>query len=271
MSYEMRPVRSIRPVAPYVGGKKILARTLAERIAAIPHATYCEPFVGMGGVFLRRAERAGTEAINDRSRDVATLFRVVQRHYQAFLDMMRWQLASRAEFERLRGQDPETLTDLERAARFLYLQRNAFGGKVDGRSFGIATGQPARFDMRRLGPQLEALHERLSGVWIECLPWAEFLRRWDRPATLFYLDPPYHGCEDDYGRGLFGRGEFAALAAALRCLRGRFILTLNDVPETRELFGWASIEPVELTYFLPGRGGQAGARELIITGPERVS
>ena len=161
----------------------MLAKTLAERIAAIPHTTNAEPFVGMGGVFLRREVAVRVEVINDASRDVITLFRVLQRHYQAFTDMLRWQMASRSEFERLLQIDPDTLTDLERAARFLYLQKLAFGGKVVGRSFGMATDQPSRFDVRKLGPLLEACHERLAGVWIECLPWQHFIERWDRPAT----------------------------------------------------------------------------------------
>lgn len=268
MKERFRPVRSIRPIAGYVGGKKVLARTLADRIATVPHDVYAEPFVGMGGVFLRREIAPKVEAINDLSRDVATTFRILQRHYQAFMDMMRWQLASRAEFDRLRSQDPDTLTDLERAARFLVLQRLAFGGKVEGRSFGVATTQPARLDVRKLGPLLEAVHERLAGVWIECLPWRTFLERWDRPETLFYLDPPYWGAEHYYGRDAFQRSDFEVLAEALKGLRGRFILSLNDVPEVRELFGWASIEPVELTYFLPAKGGKAGSRELIISGGE---
>lgn len=90
----------------------------------------------MGGVFLRRPNRARVEVINDWSRDVATFFRVLQRHYVAFLEMMKFQLTTRSEFERLSKTDPDTLTDLERAARFLYLQRVAYGGKVDGRTSG---------------------------------------------------------------------------------------------------------------------------------------
>ncbi len=84
-----------RPVAPYIGGKRNLARRLADRIEAIPHDLYAEPFVGMGGVFLARRRAAPIEVINDISTDVATLFRILQRHYQAFLDMLRWQLTSR--------------------------------------------------------------------------------------------------------------------------------------------------------------------------------
>ncbi len=55
----------------------------------------------MGGVSLRRPSRPKVEAINDASQDVATFFRVLQRHYQAFLDMLKWQVTSRAEFARL--------------------------------------------------------------------------------------------------------------------------------------------------------------------------
>lgn len=265
----MNEVRPISPVAGYIGGKKQLARTLVERIGAIEHTTYAEAFVGMGGVFLRRPEKPKAEVINDASRDVATFFRVLQRHYQAFLDMLRWQLSSRAEFERLNAQDPDTLTDLERAARFLYLQKLSFGGKVAGRSFGIDTKAPARFDITRLQPLLEAVHDRLAGVWIECLPWQEFITRWDRPGTLFYLDPPYWGTEHFYGRGLFGRGQFEQLSTTLQSLQGRFILSLNDVPEVRELFAWASIETVELSYQAGGGAKTRRVRELVISSHHR--
>jgi DNA adenine methylase len=132
------PATPVKPAAPYVGGKRRLAARIIERIAAVPHDCYVEPFVGMGGVFLRRPFRAKVEVINDISRDVATLFRVLQRHFEAFMDMLKWQVTSRAEFERLKAAEAETLTDLERAARFLYLQRTAFGGKVAGRNFGVS-------------------------------------------------------------------------------------------------------------------------------------
>jgi DNA adenine methylase len=126
----MSAIAPIRPPAPYIGGKRMLAKRLVERINAVPHTLYAEPFVGMGGIFFRRDQRPKCEVINDWSDDVATFFRILQRHYVPFMDMLRWQITSRAGFDRLRRQDPSTLTDLERAARFLYLQRLAFGGKV---------------------------------------------------------------------------------------------------------------------------------------------
>lgn len=260
-----RRVRPISPVAGYVGGKKQLAARVIERLGRFPHRVYAEPFVGMGGVFFRRPSAPKVEAINDRSRDVATFFRILQRHFQPFMDMLKWQVASRAEFERLLETPPDTLTDLERAARFLYLQKLSFGGKVAGRSFGIDTHAPARFNTQRLVPLLEAAHERLGGVTIECLTWQDFLAKWDRPETLFFCDPPYWGSEHYYGREMFSRDEFTALAKALKGLRGRFVLTLNDVPEVRALFKWARIESEELSYSVAGGDKAKAVREVIIT------
>lgn len=261
------PAAAAEPVAPYLGGKRNLARRIVERLAAIPHTTYVEPFVGMGGVFLRRPLRAQAEVINDISQDVANLFRVLQRHYVPLMDMLRWQVTSRAEFERLAAAAPDTLADLERAVRFLYLQRTAFGGKVTGRTFGVSVASPARFDVTKLAPLLEAVHERLAGVVIERLPWRELLARYDRPGTLFYLDPPYWGSEIDYGRGVFAREDFAALAEALAPLEGHFLLSLNDVPEVRALFRRFAIEPVTTSYGIAtaGGGGRTGMRELLIS------
>lgn len=259
------PVRPVKPAAPYIGGKKALAARLVAMIEAIPHLTYAEPFVGMGGVFLRRRTRPKAEVVNDYSRDVATFYRVLQRHYVPFVEMLRWQFSGRAEFDRLVAVDPSTLTDLERSARFLYLQRSAYGGKVHGRNFGVSHHRPARFDVTRLGPILEELHDRLSGVTIECLPWRAFLDRYDTPETLFYLDPPYYGSEGDYGPALFGRAEFEEMAERLAAIEGRFILSLNDHPEVRRIFARFEIHAAATHYGLAGRGAQP-AREVIITG-----
>lgn len=261
-------VNSVRPVAPYIGGKRNLARRLVAIIDATDHSAYAEPFVGMGGVFLRRTRRPKCEVINDISEDVTTFFRILERHYVAFMDMLRFQLTTRAGFERLMRTDPSTLTDLERAARFLYLQRTAFGGKVATRNFGVNPSGPARFDVTKLGPLLEDLHERLASVVIERLPFDAFIARYDRPGTLFYLDPPYWGCEGDYGAGAFGREDFARLAGRLAGVAGKFLLSINDTPPVRETFAAFNMVEVETTYTVSGKAQRAG--ELIISNFELV-
>lgn len=268
--YQLSPVAPVRPAAGYIGGKRNLAKRVCALIEATPHSGYYEPFVGMGGIFLRRRSRPTAEAINDISGDVATFFRVLQEHHVYFLDMLRWRVASRAEFDRLLAIPVDRLTDLQRAMRFLYLQRLAFGGKVAGRNFGVSPTTASRFDVTRLEPMLADIHERLAGVVIERLPYADFIRRYDHPGALFYLDPPYVGCEADYGEGVFAADDFVRLAAQLEGLRGRFVLSINDTAEMRDVFGAFVIQPVEVSYQIAAaaRGRAQRAVELIVTSRE---
>lgn len=266
---EMFQFSSVRPVSPpagYLGGKRQLAKRLSSIIEQIPHQLYAEVFVGMGGVFFRRELVPRAEVINDRSGDITTLFRILQRHYPQFLEVMKFQLTSRREFERLVQTDPSTLTDLERAARFLYLQRLAFGSKVTGRNFGVDTTGGARFNLTQIAPVLEAVHDRLSGVVIENLDWRDMLDRYDRPGTLFYLDPPYYGNESDYGAGVFARSDFTEMADKLSVLKGRFVLSLNDRPEVREVFARFCIIDVGLTYTIASAGAKSVGEVIIVDG-----
>ncbi len=160
------------------------------------------------------------------------------------------------------------MTDLERAARFLYLQRTSFGGKVSGRNFGVAKDRPGRFNLTTLEPMLEDLHSRLSGVVIECLDFGDFIRRYDSPKTFFYLDPPYWGCENDYGKSVFERADFQRIADLMSGIKGRFLMSINDVPEIREVFAGFAIEEVATTYTIGKANDARGARaELLIQTP----
>lgn len=259
---------AVRPAAPYQGGKRNLSKRLCALIDADQHRTYVEPFVGMGGVFLKRTRRVPVEVINDISGDVANLYRVLQEHYPYFIDHLKWRVTSRAEFDRLRAMPADRLTDLNRAARFLYLQRLSFGGKIEQRSFGVDRRTPGRFDVTKLEPMLADLHERLAGVVVEQLPYGELIRRYDGPDVLFYLDPPYVGGEDDYGPGVFDQADFDRLSEQLAAIAGRFILSINDHPIARAAFARFAIEEVETTYTIQTASAGAGKRvtELIVQG-----
>lgn len=257
-------VRPVDPVAPWLGGKSRLADTIIPWINSVDHVLYAEPFVGMGGIFLRRDKRSKAEVINDYGRDVSNLFRILKYHYVPFVEMIRWNLTTRHDWMVLNKTPPDTLTDLQRAARFLYLLKTSFGGKVTGQSFGVDTTGSGRFDVTQIVPALEDLHSRLTGVTIECLNYDVFIERYDRPHALFYIDPPYYGCEDDYGKGIFARADFGRLAGLLSALKGRFILSLNDQSEVRRIFGSFQIYEVSTTYTIQKGDNAKDVTELLI-------
>ncbi|KTT72602.1 DNA adenine methylase [Sphingomonas endophytica] len=258
-----------KPPAPYLGGKRNLARRLCALIEATPHRAYIEPFIGMGGVFLRRSTPAPVEVINDFSGDVANLFRVIRRHYEPFVDELRWLIAGREEFERQRALDPRLLTDIERAVRFLYLQRLAFGGKVAGRTFGVRRDQDSRFHLARLRADLKALRDRLASVTIEHLDYADVIRRYDGPRSLFFLDPPYHQTE---GYGIdFGEAHYTAMAEQLAAIGGQFIMSINDTPFIRSTFARFRIDEVQTTWTVSSAATSRAMKvtELIVRSPAR--
>jgi DNA adenine methylase len=240
------PVRRARPLVGYIGGKWRLRDTICPLIDQDRHRCYVEPFIGMGSVFLGRSRRPPVEVVNDNSDQVVTVFRVAQRHPDELARAIRLQLTSRSEYARLFRVDPATLTDIERAARFLVLRRLTFGAKEPYPSgFGVGVVSAKVFDAASIIGRIEALHGRLDRVVIEHLDFEACLRTYDSPGTLFYLDPPYYAATHYYrSDGNFGQADFPRLAAALRGLKGRWLLSLNDHPAVHALFAFAQIRRV---------------------------
>lgn len=217
----------------YIGGKSKLSRKI---IAMIPeHRSYCEVFAGAAWVFFGK-EASRYEVINDLDSDLVTFYRVLQSHIEEFLRQFKWLLTSREWFEDWKRQiKAGGLTDIQRAARYYYLQR--------------------------MEEELSAVHLRLARVTIENLAGDDFLGRYDRPATFFYLDPPYW--KKPVYEHNFKWDDFVQMAAALEGLKGKFILSINDTPEIRELFGAFTVEPVNLSY-TAAREATTPAAELLI-------
>ena len=260
---EVAPVRA-EPVAPYLGGKSQLAARIVGKINQTSHQSYVDVFCGMGGVFFKRSSVPKCEVINDINSELVTFFRVLRSHKAEFLRSLEYLFASREEFEALKDSGLDHLTDIQRAVRFYYLQRLAFGGKSVGQSFGTAVERPSRFNVKRVLGNIEKVADRLSAVTIENLDWRACIERYDGMQTLFYLDPPYWGGETDYGKGVFERIDFAEMAERLSMIAGRFILSLNDKEEVRQIFGSFAVEQVHLNYSI-AKGTGKKVTELIIS------
>ena len=158
------------------------------------HTTYVEAFAGGAQVFFHK-EPSKVEVLNDLDGEIVNFYRVCQQHYEELLRYFRFALVSREWFDLLKATDPETLTDIQRAARHLYLLKNCYAGLVRNPNYHWHVVQPPGFNLERLPELIENAHKRLARVQIECLPYEEVLDGYDRPTTLFYLDPPYFGSE----------------------------------------------------------------------------
>lgn len=250
---------SAQPIIPWIGGK----RRLADRIFPLfpKHSCYVEPFAGGAALFFLRPVPAEVEVLNDVNGDLINLYRVVQNHLEEFVRQFKWALSSRQVFKWLQMTRVETLTDIQRAARFYYLQQSAFGGRVDGQSYGTATTQPPGLNLLRIEEALSAAHLRLSNTYIEHLSWQAVMKKYDREHTLFYMDPPYWETE---GYGVpFEFEQYLEMARLLKVIKGKAIISLNDHPAIRECFSDFHIETTDIKYTVGGGKGSE-AKEVLI-------
>lgn len=251
----------IKTLFPWPGGKTRLLQHLLPLLSDNPHTCYVEAFAG-GAATLFAREPAKVEVLNDTHGELVRLYRVVANHLDEFVRQFRWALTSREMFRWAQLQHVETLTDIQRAARFFYLQRLAFGGKVTGQTLGVGPTVAKGINLLRLEEDLSAAHLRLHRVVIECLPWQACIAKYDRPDTLFLLDPPYWETEG-YG-GEFGLDEYDQLTEVMASLRGRAILTINDHPAMRERFDRFQGRTVPIKYTI-GPGPGVARKERIYT------
>jgi DNA adenine methylase len=246
-------------IFPWVGGKRKLARHL---LPVFPqHTCYVEPFCGGAALFFMK-EPSKAEVLNDINSDIVNIYRVIQNHLEEFIRQFKWALTSREIFKWLKDTPPETLTDIQRAARFYYLQKLSFGSKIEGRTFGTSATGPSKLNLLRLEETLSDAWLRLHRVTIEHLDWKTCITRYDRADTLFYLDPPYWQTQ---GYGVpFGLEQYDAMAELARRCLGKMIISVNDHPDMRRVFDGLEISTVNTTYSVGSNNGHKAA-ELVIS------
>jgi len=243
----------------YIGGKNAVAKQIVAMLPA--HLAYAEIFAGGAQVFFAK-EPSRTEILNDLDRELITFFRVAQLHHEELIRYLRFTVVSRSLYDILKATNPDTLTDVQRAARFLYLQKTSYAGRVTKQNFRTGIVQPPGLNPERLPELIEATHERLARVLIECLPYEKVLAKYDSPETCFFADPPYYGVR--HYKFNFEPDDFRILAERLGRVEGKFVLSLNDVPQVRALFKEFRIRGIEMPYTAQKVAGRR-FREVLIT------
>jgi DNA adenine methylase len=243
----------------YLGGKNRIAQKI---ISLIPeHTTYIEPFCG-GAQVLFHKEPSRVEILNDLDEEIFNFLRICQLHHQELVRYLQFCTASRKWFELFQKQDPKTLSDIQRAARFFYLQKNCYGGLIRRQNFAVSVQDGSNYNPHRIPLVLHLAHERLLGVQLECLPYQDILRKYDRPETFFYLDPPYFN--RPYYKFNFAEQDYVEMAGLLKTLKGRFLLSLNDTSEVRGIFADFEIHDLTFSYSSQRKAGKV-YREVLIS------
>ncbi len=234
---------------PWMGGKRRLAQQIFKRMP--PHQCYVEAFAGGASILFMREEPAKVEVLNDINNDLVNFFRVIKHHLVPFCEQFRWAVVSRKMFEWLKKTPPETLTDIQRAARFYYLQKMCFGARPSNRTFGTSTTTPPKLNLVRIEEDISEAHARLTRVFIENLSWYDCVRKYDRAHTFVFMDPPYWNLAGYEGEK-FGLSDYEQIATTMGAMKGKALLSINDHPQIRKIFRGFRYDKVEIEYTVGG-------------------
>ena len=218
----------------WVGGKKALREEIELRLSR-KCDRYVEVFGGGGWVLFFKSP-SKFEVYNDFNPNLANLYRCVREHPKELCAELEYTLNSRTDFEYIRKMlhSKTEIPDVRRAAYFYQIIRESYASGLD--SFG---GQP--HDMWRNFPLIHAASDRLRNVVVENKDFEKLIKQYDRPNTMFYLDPPYFETEDYYEDVGFTEKDHVRLRDALMGIQGKFLLSYNDCPRIRELYSQPGI------------------------------
>lgn len=179
--------------------------------------------------------------------------------------LLDFEFVSRDKFKLYKKDDIENLTEIQRAVRFLYLISNSFASK--GVSFGYSTSKKPCQKIFNLKNDLFILRDRLKNTIVENLDATEIIKRYDRPGTFYFCDPPYLGTAGYAEK--FTLEDHIKLRDTLKNISGRFLLTINDCDEIRDLYKDFHIQETRVAYSISREStARKEYEELIITNYE---
>lgn len=247
-----------RPIVKRAGGK---TRLLKYLLPLVPdHTCYVEVFGG-GAALMLGKERSSVEIYNDLDQELVNVFRQAKYHSKELRRELRMMPASRAEFDRLLAAEP--VTEIQAAARTLWLNKCSFGGQ--GCSFGVSKvcASTSKSGIRR---NLKEFEERFDKVVIECKTWGCLLPIYDGPKTFFFFDPPYINSSKNVGYQAFDEAQMEKLRKAIDSLEAQWLVTVCDSPESRRVFEGYKFREISRTNGIENRRGHSTQyKELIIT------
>lgn len=246
------PELGIKPFLKWPGGKRWLAKELALSISNRLDKNYYEPFLGGGAVFFTL--RPKQAVLSDINGDLINVYLQVKFKPEELIDGLKELPISKDIYYNVRNSEPEEL--LNRAIRFLYLNRTAFGGLYRLNShgkFNVPYGGGNRTPKPLWEDKLiERASIALQNVDLKVCDFERIMCRVGE-GDVVYCDPTYTSTHNNNGFIRYNEKNFSwedqkrlALTCLATCKRGALVIVSNASYKClQELY--APFEPIVLT------------------------
>lgn len=182
--------RGVSPFLRWPGGKRWLLPEFRNLLDGLVVNRYFEPFLGGGAVFFQFSWSSAV--ISDLNCDLVDTYRCVRDDVEALIDRLRQISIDAKTYQAMRSLKPRG--QIERAVRFLYLNRTAFAGiyRLNRQGdFNVPFGGGGRTtECLWRDRLLTSASEALKGVEVVCCDFEKSLRNAGF-GDLVYCDPTY--------------------------------------------------------------------------------
>ena len=228
------------------GGKSRLRKTI---IPLIPdHDTYVELFVGGGSIFFGKPV-SKKEIVNDLDTDIYNIYRDTKNIGEKIAGLSF--IPTRAKFLKLKNTN-HFRSPVQRLYRNIYLSRMSFGGNRTS-YIGDKAEKGGTFDIIQSKWKTPKYKDRLKDVTIENKDFKVLIKKSDSSSTFFYLDPPYSRADKNKDYLVTGV-TIEDVFNAVKNIKGKFLMSYDNVPEALKVFKQFNIIKVG-TRYSDGKGG----------------
>jgi len=263
---------AIKPFLKWAGGKTQLIPELSKYIPT-SFSKYIEPFIGGGAFFFYlNPEQA---IISDSNEELITTYKAVRDNVEEIIEILDGYKNEETFFYKIRSLNPKKLSDAERAARLIYLNKTCFNGlyRVNKKGeFNVPYGKRKGEFLNQ--EQLRDSSEFLQNAKILHSDYLATLKKYAKEGDFIFLDPPYYpvGKYSDfkrYTKEFFYHDDHVILKEEfdrLVKMGCHVLLTNSDHPVVMELYKDYEIKVIETKRLISSNPKTRNGKDIIVIG-----
>jgi len=266
------PTIKLKPIVKWAGG---MTQLLGELIPRIPnyHGKYIEPFFGGGALYFALCPE--NALIADSNPELINAYKQIADHVEEVIELLSTYENSEEFFYKMRSLDWETLSEIEAAARFIYLNKTCFNGLYRVNKSGQFNVPYGKYKKPNIcdASTLRSASEVLKGATIVCGDYIDVLHKYAKAGDFVFLDPPYipvseYGDFKRYTKEQFYEDDHRKLANEVKRLQkiGCYvILTNSNHPLVHELYDGLPIDVIPTKRAISSKGSSRTGEDTIVT------
>lgn len=269
---ELMPEDNVaKPILKWAGGKGQMLEILSENLP-LTYNNYIEPFFGGGALFFNLEPKKSI--IADANAEIINLYQTVAKDVESLISALAKYKYDKDMFYEVRSQDTQTLSNVERAARTIYLNKTDFNGlyRVNRKGeFNVPFGKyknPKILDEANLRAASRALKDAtiVEGDYLDVLA------KYAQPGDLIFLDPPYmpvskYADFKRYTANQFGEEDQKKLAAEVQRLTDlgcHILLTNSNHPLIQQLYAQYHCEVVQTKRMISSKSATRSGEDILV-------